>query len=287
MMLEHLSAEQIANASNYVFENQGLTLVGESISFLLTISSRTVAEKAERMLRFIGQNAPPGRSLLPGVWQSNGQMEILNKIAEQPFPVDKASENACENEFPYLAASGAIDQDEAYYLVFIYLLELGFLKSEDAQGTVIVTPLGWKEIQTRQLSEGTIAFVAMWFDPQLTEAWKGPITRGVRKAGYEPFRVDQKEHNNDVSDEIIAAIRTSKFVLADFTGHRGGVYYEAGFAAGLGKEVIRTVRKDHVGAIHFDTRQLNHIIWDVDDLANFENAITNRIIATVGRGPLL
>ena len=37
-------------------------------------------------------------------------------------------------------------------------------------------------------------------------------------------------------DRIIAQIRASKFVVADFTRNRGGVYYEAGFALGLGSQ---------------------------------------------------
>src|SRR5712672_2679134 len=34
-------------------------------------------------------------------------------------------------------------------------------------------------------------------------------------------------------DEIISQIRRSKFLIADFTGRRGGVYFEAGLAMGL------------------------------------------------------
>jgi hypothetical protein len=33
--------------------------------------------------------------------------------------------------------------------------------------------------------------------------------------------VSNKEHNNDIVDEILSDIRKSKFVLADLTGHRG------------------------------------------------------------------
>ena len=46
-------------------------------------------------------------------------------------------------------------------------------------------------------------------------------------------------------------IRKSKFLIADFTGQRGGVYYEAGFAYGLGLPVIWTCRKDWFdGLVH-------------------------------------
>jgi hypothetical protein len=55
-------------------------------------------------------------------------------------------------------------------------------------------------------------------------------------------------HNNKIDDEIVAEIRRSKFLLADFTCEkekvRGGVYFEAGFGMRLGIPVIWTVAKD-------------------------------------------
>jgi nucleoside 2-deoxyribosyltransferase len=76
------------------------------------------------------------------------------------------------------------------------------------------------------------------------------------------------EHINKIDDEIISLIRKSKFLVADFTGHRGGVYFEAGFALGLGLPVFWTCRKDDLKNLHFDIRQYNCIDWaDTVDLA--------------------
>jgi nucleoside 2-deoxyribosyltransferase len=83
----------------------------------------------------------------------------------------------------------------------------------------------------------------------------------------------------------LAQIRISRFVVADFTCEpdkdRGGVYFEAGFALGLGLPVIWTARRGTT--LHFDTRQYNHILWD--DPAELKEALYNRIIALLGRGP--
>ena len=65
---------------------------------------------------------------------------------------------------------------------------------------------------------------------------------------------------------------------------RGGVYFEAGFALGLGLQVIWVCRQDQVELMHFDTRQYNHIAWsDPDDLYK---RLKNRIVALLGVGPL-
>ena len=125
----------------------------------------------------------------------------------------------------------------------------------------------------------------MWFDSQMTKAWKA-IERGIDDSGYQPLRIDQRQHNNKIDDEIVAAIRGSRFVVSDFTGHRGGVYFEAGFAMGLGIPVIWLCRKDELDKAHFDTRQYNFILWEQANLADLTKALKNRIEATIGRGPI-
>ncbi len=104
---------------------------------------------------------------------------------------------------------------------------------------------------------------------------------------YKPFRIDQKEHNRKIDDEIVAEIRRSRLVVADFTqgddGARGGVYYEAGFAHGLNIPVIFTCRKDVLNKIHFDTRQYNHIVWETP--VELRQRLAARISAEIGDGP--
>jgi hypothetical protein len=136
------------------------------------------------------------------------------------------------------------------------------------------------------------AFVAMWFDPATSAAYDAGIQPALAKAGYDAIRIDRKEHNNKIDDEIIAEIRKSRFVVADFTCGlvgsptkpiavaRGGVYYEAGFAQGLGIPVIWTVRSDQIGLVHFDTRQFNHISWSTPD--ELHERLFHRISAVIG-----
>ncbi|MGN6207331.1 hypothetical protein [Asticcacaulis sp.] len=138
-------------------------------------------------------------------------------------------------------------------------------------------------------SNSNQAFVAMWFDPSLDASYENAIEPAIREAGYEPRIIRKVEHNNKIDDEIIAEIRRSKFVIADFTCGfskdgseaiaRGGVYYEAGFAQGLGLPVIWTCHEDIISHVHFDTRQYNHIVWK--DVADLKEKLLNRIRATI------
>ena len=99
--------------------------------------------------------------------------------------------------------------------------------------------------------------------------------------------MDRIEHNNRIDDEIVARIRQCKFLVADFTIDRGGIYFETGYAIGLGRPVIWTVRHDRLETVHFDNRQYNFIQWRPDKLLDLAFALRNRIEATIGRGSRL
>lgn len=140
---------------------------------------------------------------------------------------------------------------------------------------------GWQRIpELRRVGRSSRqAFVAMWFTSDLRQVWDEGIQPALQDAGWDPVRIDAVEHNQKIDDRIIAEIRKSGMLIADFTGNRGGVYFEAGFAMGLGIPVVWAVRESDIGSVHFDTRQYNHIVWnDADDL---RTKLYNRVIATV------
>lgn len=125
------------------------------------------------------------------------------------------------------------------------------------------------------------AFVAMWFDKAMNDYYKDGIKKAIEEAGYVPVRIDLKDFNDKICDEIIAEIRRAKFMIADCSEYRTGVFFEAGFAKGLGREVIFTVREADVEKLkeHFDTRQYNHIVYDSPE--DLRKKLYNRIGATI------
>jgi hypothetical protein len=148
-----------------------------------------------------------------------------------------------------------------------------------------LTMRGWEKFTelTQQGAATSQAFVAMWFDDSTQDVWANGLQKGIVSAGYEPLRIDAKEHVNKICDEIIAEIRRSRFVVADYTGHRGGVYYEAGYASGLGLTVIPTCQKNELSKLHFDVRQYNCIDWETP--AELASRLQARIEAVIGDGP--
>ncbi len=168
----------------------------------------------------------------------------------------------------------------------------GFIRSltgatgVDSQGmNVVVSGDGIARMQELEEARGrelsAQVFVAMWFNKGLDEVYEEGIVPAIKDCGLNPLRIDAKETNQKVCDEIIAEIRRSKFLVADCTGSRGGVYFEAGFAMGLGIPVIWTCRnrEDDIKELHFDTRQYSHVLWD--DAADMRKKLRNRIAATI------
>jgi len=174
------------------------------------------------------------------------------------------------------------------------LVENGILKAGGAQPLkwpVEVTPKGWKhfeEITRGASSPDNPVFVAMWFggDTEIAAmdaAYHEAIQPAIEKAGYRATRVDLVEHNGWIMDKVLGDIRLAPFVVADFTGNRNGVYFEAGFARGIGIPVINSCRQVDFEKAHFDTKQLNHVFWTTPD--ELRERLYNRIMGTVGPGP--
>ena len=197
--------------------------------------------------------------------------------------------------FPTMAWSESTTNEEVNYLIG-YLAREGWITEYTTSTTmnrghsIIVSVSGYERIRqqlTRQ--DLTRGFVAMWFHPETKEAYDNGIAPAIKSAGYEPVRIDDllatgETAMDKVDDAIIAEIRRSRFVVADFTGLRGGVYYEAGFAEGLGIPVFYSCRADYIDKLHFDTRQIYHVGWKTPE--ELRKKLYDRIRARLGEGPV-
>lgn len=169
------------------------------------------------------------------------------------------------------------DKGEAFNL-FRTLVGLGYVT--DTPDLFSITPRGWTRIQELHHpgKDSRQAFVAMSFAPNLRDNFERGIKPAIEADGTRAMRIDGKEHNNHIDDEIIAEIRRSRYLVADFTEHRPGVYFEAGFALGMGIPVIWCCAKDQIKDAHFDTRQYNHITYESPE--DLRVRLLNRIRAT-------
>lgn len=187
------------------------------------------------------------------------------------------------SEARFLSASYSDSMEDVIYLLQM-LSDQGFTKTVAIPVTYQITPAGHAYLEDIRAKPSTSSngFVAMSFHEDLRETYSNGFQLGVLNAGYNPIRMDKLEHINRIDDEIIKQINQSKFLIADFTGHRSGVYFEAGYAMGIGLPVFWTCQKNDMDELHFDIRQFNCIDWE-----NIEDLVTrlqSRIEAVLGKG---
>jgi hypothetical protein len=125
----------------------------------------------------------------------------------------------------------------------------------------------------------------MSFQESMRDAWTNGFDPAIRAAGYSPLRLNNEDYVGGVSDQIVAEIRRSRFVVADYTKQVNGVYFEAGFALRIGLTVIPTCRADEFDNLHFDIRHLNTLKWSVP--VELVDSLSKRIRAIIGAGPSL
>ena len=188
------------------------------------------------------------------------------------------------NPTPFLySLSYCSNSEEFHFLLFDILKEeLGYIKIESSfTGDVTnikVTSKGWnrfKEIESKNSKENSkTVFIAMWFNPSMDD-FKEEIKKGIKQAGYEPLRIDEKEYNNKIDDEILFEIDQSNFIICDLTSElgkpRGNVYFEAGYAkkAKSNEFIIWTCSEQLKNEIAFDVGGYNFIFWYRDEQGNF------------------
>ena len=237
----------------------------------------SVHERADGLLRYL-----------------NAKSEVLGTVVKF-YALDNSKVQ--QTEYELLAWTGSRQISEVITLGE-YCNEEGWIQhrtteragaSKNTLHELMLRPRGYARLaELDGINRGSKqAFVAMWFDDSMSGAYDKGIQPAIEDTGYRPIRIDRKDHNNRIDDEIIAEIRRSRFMVADFTqgesGARGGVYYEAGFAHGLNMPVIFTCRKDAIDNVHFDTRQYNHIVWETPE--DLRDKLAKRIAATIGDGP--
>ena len=145
--------------------------------------------------------------------------------------------------------------------------------------------LGWEryELERRGQFAGKDGFLALQFrEPDLDA-----FVKDVLKPAIEEDLGCKLNDMRDVSkagviDNLMRVrIRDARFVIAELTHDNRGVYWEAGFAEGLGKPVVYICEKNKFeqDKPHFDTNHCTTVMWSADDPEGFRR----ELIATIRR----
>lgn len=146
---------------------------------------------------------------------------------------------------------------------------------------MILTMKGWERYD--EICQGNIdskkAFMAMPFNNSILDEVYIHFKLAIAQTGFDLGRIDERPKAGLIDDRLRVEITTSRFLIAELTGENRGVYWEAGYAEGLGRPVIYTCEKTYFEKMktHFDTNHHLTVIWEEDKI---EEAL-NKLKATV------
>ncbi|NER78881.1 MAG: hypothetical protein F6K42_04745 [Leptolyngbya sp. SIO1D8] len=121
------------------------------------------------------------------------------------------------------------------------------------------------------------AFIAMSMDPNNPELDDilDAIKEGASSCGVTAERIDEEQTNEPITKRMLTAITESEFVVVDLTHARPNVYYEAGYAQGLGKIPIYIAKQD--AQVHFDIQDYPVIFFR--NLRSMRSSLADRLNA--------
>ena len=146
-----------------------------------------------------------------------------------------------------------------------------------------LTPKAYERIYQlrKDKNDSKNIFVSMSFNDD-TKPIREAIRTAIIKAEYSPEFIDEIIHNHQIMPEMLRLIRECKMLILEISDPNYGAYYEAGYALGLGKEVIICCRKEvftkeyktkeekkyaKYTKPHFDIAQKQILVWEnLDDL---------------------
>ena len=115
----------------------------------------------------------------------------------------------------------------------------GNVSIQRAQLEVLFGGVGKVELRNFYIeSIRPVAFVVMQFSAEYTALYKDVIAPVCEEFGYQVIRGDNVYTNGLIIDDITRSIRDCSIVIADITPNNANVYYEIGFAHGIGKQTI-------------------------------------------------
>lgn len=126
-----------------------------------------------------------------------------------------------------------------------------------------------------------LASAMMPFDAGFNEVY-ATIREASEEVGLRCRRADDIWENAAIIQDVVALIDRSKIVVCDCSGRNPNVFYEAGIAHTLGREVILITQNEQ--DIPFDLRHLRYVRYlrNAEGLAELKLALQNRMQTILG-----
>lgn len=215
------------NCGQYVIYSDSLRLLYEDYRDRRYVLSGLSRDRTDMQLSPLMIKTDNLEELLNNTIASSDVFEMMDRILIYVYRKTKYNGGFVTLRASEYAIAYARNLEEFKFLVS-KLIELKHIENP-GENEYRLTVEGWKRIVEirRFVRKGNQCFVAMWFDSSM-DIFEQGVRHALKQTGYEPIIIKDVEHNDKICDKIVAEIRKSSLMIADFSGHRGNVYFEAG-----------------------------------------------------------
>ncbi len=279
---------QQANISGWIRENQSYLFSSDDKKMLSDLNTPQIGEKAKKLLVHLSYKYP-----IAGLEFAFPNFMLTN-ITEFLNSKDISLKTGASEFLDYLGYSWSINENELRFIFKKYLLEeKGFISGHP---NYIITPKGWAYLdEIRDINvNADVVFIASKYEENINKYLDKYVVSALEELGYKPKLMRSHPHTNIIDNEMISLIKKSRFVIVDLTENSLGAYYEAGYAQGLGLEVIYTCEKsfrenknnESLKGVHFDTSHYPINDWEFGDNQgmDFKKKMLDFINVKFGKG---
>jgi len=118
-------------------------------------------------------------------------------------------------------------------------------------------------------------FVLMPFKEAFNDIYMLGIKAACQSDKVYCERVDEQYYEGSILERVYNQINKADYIVADMTGQNPNVFYEVGYAHGLGKKVILITQSE--ADIPFDMKHYVHIIYDRNGISQLKEKIGARV----------
>jgi hypothetical protein len=118
-------------------------------------------------------------------------------------------------------------------------------------------PAGGYSVQEDTVDD-KLLFVICSFDPSMEPTYEA-IVAAASKAGLRAERVKDIGGDYRITEKILSMIRRARLIVVDLTHERPNVYFELGYARGIGKTIITICREG--APVHFDVYDWTYLSY--------------------------
>ena len=116
-----------------------------------------------------------------------------------------------------------------------------------------------QSLGVEQTTPKPFVFVLMPFDGAFDDIYQLGIKAACKEAGGYCERVDEQIFVESILERVYNQIDKADLLIADMTGRNANVFYEVGYAHGLGKRVLLLTQ--NADDIPFDLKHYPHIVY--------------------------